>query len=159
LELRQDQPFIDEPGLTWALTLPRVRRWTGVSLVPPAESPEWLWLWMSCTMPNGLSRMPVDRAVAGDGRVEPQLWWGAMAVAEGANLAYLTRRGYELGVIGHGPDADDLTTRLVATIRAWDRDLRDVIPQIALQPVTAAEPIEGQFTFVMPRNRLSISWT
>ncbi|MDT5025412.1 MAG: protein-L-isoaspartate(D-aspartate) O-methyltransferase [Micromonosporaceae bacterium] len=110
-------------------------------------------------MPNGLTRMPVDRAAVDDGRVQPQLPWGAMACAEGADLAYLTHRGHELGVIAHGPGAAELMARLVATIREWDRDLRDVIPRIALQPLTAEQSIQGQFTFTTPRNRLAISWT
>ena len=159
LNLRQDQSLIDERGLAEALTWPPLLAWTGVSLQPPHEAPDWLWLWISCTMPNGLTRMPVDRTAVGDGRVWPQLPWGAMARAEGATLAYLTCRGYEQGVIAHGPAAADLQAKLVATIQAWDRDLRHLVPRIALQPIAAEHPIEGQFTFTTPRNRLAISWT
>lgn len=33
------------------------------------------------------------------------------------------------------------------------------VPRIALQSVTVEHPIGGQFTFTVPRNRLTISWT
>jgi hypothetical protein len=46
--------------------------------------------------------------------------------------------------------ADDIVRAQVRRRRRHD--------QIALQPLTAKQPIKGQFTFVAPRNRLTISW-
>lgn len=50
---------VDADALATALAQPRVEIWTGVTFRGP-ESAEWLELWLTCTLPNGLSRMPAD---------------------------------------------------------------------------------------------------
>ncbi|SBW22520.1 O-methyltransferase [Candidatus Protofrankia californiensis] len=170
LHTHQEQAM-DASTLTGILDHPRSEAWTGV-LFGAAESFEWLDLWLTCTMDNALHRMPVQRSAIDSGLVTPQFGWGAMAVTDKGDLAYLTLRPaertenadggtgrlYEVGVISHGPGSDELASRVVDEIRTWDRDHRSRAVQIEIQPVDARERITGQFTFGTPRNRLVISW-
>ncbi|MEV7964721.1 methyltransferase, FxLD system [Sphaerisporangium sp. NPDC088356] len=169
LQVHQEQA-VDAAALAGVLGHSRSEAWTGV-LFGAAESFEWLDLWLTCTMDNALSRMPVQRSAIDNGLVKPQFGWGAMAVTDKADLAYLTMRPaeraggtgplYEVGVIGHGPGSEELAGRVVSEIRTWDRDHRSRTVQFEIQPADAGEPIEripSQFAFHTPRNRLLITW-
>jgi len=67
---------------------------------------EWVYLWLACVLPSGLSRMPGSRP-----GFTPHFGWGSMAALDSGTLAYLTvREGddadgrlWEIGVTGHGP--------------------------------------------------------
>ena len=162
----QDQDF-DPAALSSALSHPRHEAWTGVTF-GPAESFEWLDLWLACTMPNALSRMPVEPQAMDNGLVSPMFRWGAMATMNQDSLAYLTRRPapssshgsrHEVGVIAHGPAAGTLVDQVTSQVRTWDGQYRSRTPRIELQPAgLAAEPASGQFICTTPRNRLVISW-
>jgi protein-L-isoaspartate(D-aspartate) O-methyltransferase len=158
---------VDAAALAGVLEHPGSEAWTGV-LFGAAESFEWLDLWLTCTMDGGLSRMPAQRSAIECGLVRPQFGWGAMAVADGDDLAYLTLRPaqrdrgtgrlHEVGVVGHGPGGDGLACRVVDEIRTWDREYRSRTVRIEIQPADAREGITGQFVFDNPYNRLAISW-
>lgn len=164
---------MDESLLSRALETPRTETWTGV-LFRGNESFEWLDLWLTCVMDNALSRMPVVRTAVEEGLVRPQFGWGAMAVADKGDLAYLTlrpqgpdgtngdRRMHEVGVIGHGPTGNVLAERVADAIGTWGRDYRSRPVEFEIEPAERAahlvEPIPGRFVFERPNTRLTITW-
>lgn len=163
---------VDASLLNGVLDTPRHQAWTDV-LMRGDESFEWLDLWLTCVMDNALSRMPVERSAIDEGLVTPQFGWGAMAVADKGDLAYLTIRPrttdsgngagrmFEIGVIGHGPTGDVLTDRVADAIRTWDREYRSRAVQFEIQPMKSAaptEPVPGRFVFDRPNTRLTIAW-
>jgi protein-L-isoaspartate(D-aspartate) O-methyltransferase len=133
-----------------------------------AESFEWLDLWLACTMDSGLSRMPVQRSAVDNGLVRPQFGWGAMAVVDKGDLAYLTLRPaehdgaheplYEVGVIGHGTGGAALADRVVGEIRTWDRNCRSRPVRIEIQASDVHERTTRKFAFDNAHNGLVISW-
>jgi protein-L-isoaspartate(D-aspartate) O-methyltransferase len=163
IQIHQDQA-VDSAALTRIFDQPRTEAWTAVTF-RGAESFEWLYLWLGCRLPNALSRMPVDSS-ADYGLVTPQFGWGAMATTESNGLAYLTHRPvsagkdrrYEVGVIGHGPGGDMLTSKVVDAIREWNANYRARAVQFQILPKRSGQAPEGQFTFDMPQNWLSVSW-
>ncbi|MFA1550762.1 methyltransferase, FxLD system [Actinomadura chokoriensis] len=164
---------VEESLLNGVLATPSSEVWTGV-LFRMDESFEWLDLWLTCVMDNALSRMPVERAAVDAGMVRPQFGWGAMAVTDRGDLAYLTlrphgpddvsgnRRMYEVGVIGHGPSGGALAGRIADAIGTWDADYRFRPVEFEIEPAEATpptiEPMPGRFIFERPNTRLTITW-
>ncbi|MFF7174830.1 methyltransferase, FxLD system [Streptomyces pseudovenezuelae] len=160
---------VDAEALAGVLGQTRTEAWTGVNFRGP-ESAEWLELWLTCTMPNGLSRMPATREAIDRGVVTAP-YASSTAVFEGGTLTYLTRRTaaekapdgatlYEFGVIGHGPEAQTLANKVAEQIRAWDRDYRSHEVRFEIHPVdtTALTPKPGRFALDNALNRLIIEW-
>ncbi|WP_433234829.1 methyltransferase, FxLD system [Actinomadura nitritigenes] len=159
---------VDEAALAEALDRPGMEAWTGV-LFGGAESFEWLYLWLACTMENALSHMPVQRSAIDQRLVKPQFGWGAMAVPDQDGFAYLTLRPaevgdgdrrHEVGVIAHGPRAAELADRVVNAIQVWNQDYRTRSVQFEIQPTETAGPIEpapGRFAFDRPNTRLIVT--
>jgi protein-L-isoaspartate(D-aspartate) O-methyltransferase len=175
LELWQEQTP-DVPALTGVLNGPRTQRWTGVGF-GAAESAEWLWLWLACTLDNAVSRVFVDQTAIDREVIVTQFGWGVMATTDHADLAYLTmrpaqppqrvtgelpagqERRFEVGVIAHGPHRDDLAATVATQIRTWDRDHRTHTAHIDVAPLAQqATPAPDQFAFTTARNQLVISW-
>ncbi|WP_281369064.1 methyltransferase, FxLD system [Phytohabitans rumicis] len=168
LEVHPEQT-IDQDALAGVLDRPRDEQWTGVCL-GPQESAEWVWLWLACTLPNTLSRMPLQPSAIDRGLVRSMFGWGTMATTDHGALAYLTLRDTnpdrdagvgrvcEIGAIGQGPGGADLARRLVDEIRRWDREYRTRTPHFAIQPAGTGDPITGQFVFDLPLNRLAVDW-
>jgi protein-L-isoaspartate(D-aspartate) O-methyltransferase len=81
-----------------------------------AESAEWLWLWLACALPGGLSLLHADQTARDAGLVvQPYGLW-LMATTDHGTLSYLTvldpddgSSGVEVVVIGHGTDSEALT--------------------------------------------------
>ena len=109
--------------LSGVLHSPSHTEWSGV-VMGKGESLEWVWLWLACTLPNRLSRMPVKPEAASSGLVEPMFGWGSMATVEEGSLAYLTARpvegGSEIGAIGHGPRGKELAMLMAEGAGVWD---------------------------------------
>ncbi|MER5821451.1 methyltransferase, FxLD system [Streptomyces mirabilis] len=160
---------VDADALAGVLGQTRTEAWTGVNFRGP-ESAEWLELWLTCTMPNGLSRMPATREAIDRGVVTAP-YASSTAVFEGGTLTYLTRRTaaekapdgatlYEFGVIGHGPEAQTLASQVAEQIRAWDRDYRSRLVRFEIQPVgtAALAPKPGRFALDNALNGLIIEW-
>nr|WTB08266.1 methyltransferase, FxLD system [Streptomyces antimycoticus] len=160
---------VDTEALTNVLNQPRAEAWTGVTLRGP-ESPEWLELWLTCALPNGLSRMPAKREAIDSGLITNP-YASSTATFDRGTLTYLTRRKadhtaedgaslYEFGVIGHGPDADQLTERVTETVRTWNSDFRTRNVTFEIQPLDAPSPGQkpGRFAFDNPLNRIVIEW-
>jgi protein-L-isoaspartate(D-aspartate) O-methyltransferase len=158
---------VDVAALAGVLDHPASQTWTGALFRGP-ESFEWLDLWLTCALPNGLSRMTTELPAVEAGLVMPQFGWGAMATTEGGNLAYLTLRPaqpaggtgrrYEVGVTGHGPVGGNLADRVAEQIRSWDRDYRTRAVNFEVALATAPEPATATLTITTPHNRLLISW-
>ncbi|GED88523.1 methyltransferase, FxLD system [Streptomyces sp. 6-11-2] len=113
---------IDRDALRTVLDQQQTKLYTGVKF-RQGSAWEWLYLYLACVLPNGLSRLPGHRP-----GFTPHFGWGSMAALDGGSLAYLTiregedERGryWEVGVIGHGEGGADLAERVVSEIRAWD---------------------------------------
>ncbi|WP_433892701.1 methyltransferase, FxLD system [Streptomyces sp. CA-111067] len=113
---------VDRDGMRTILDQPQTKVYSGVKL-RQGDPLEWLYLYLACVLPNGLSRMPGSRP-----GFTPHFGWGAMAALDGDSLAYLTvREGddeqgkfWELGVIGHGSRTAELAERVAAEIRIWE---------------------------------------
>ncbi|GLY81999.1 methyltransferase, FxLD system [Actinoallomurus iriomotensis] len=109
---------VDREAMRTILDTPSRTVYTGVKF--RQGSPwQWVYLWLACVLPNGLSRMPGQRP-----GFTPHFGWGSMAALDADSLAYLTvREGqddagrfWEIGIIGHGTDAADLTDQVASAI-------------------------------------------
>ncbi|MFM9371889.1 methyltransferase, FxLD system [Streptomyces sp. Da 82-17] len=159
----------DINALTDVLRQPRTEQWTGVTFRGP-ESPEWLELWLTCTLPNGLSRMPAKPEALDSGLLTAP-YPSSTATFEGGTLTYLTRRRatetapdgatlFEFGVIGHGPNAASLADRVTEAVRTWDSEFRGRDVKFEIQSLDTAQPAPkpGRFAFDNALNRIVIEW-
>ncbi|MFD7065192.1 methyltransferase, FxLD system [Streptomyces sp. NPDC059906] len=113
---------VDRDTLRTVLDQQQTKIYTGVKF-RQGSAWEWLYLYLACVLPNGLSRLPGQRP-----RFTPHFGWGSMAALDGGSLAYLTiREGegdkgryWEIGVIALGEGGAGLAERVVDEIRAWD---------------------------------------
>ncbi len=152
---------VDAAALRDVISRPRALEWTGITL--GEESPEWLYLWLTCTLRNAVSRMSADRKAIDEGMVECMPSWGTVATVEAASLAYIAfrsaaSRGREVGVIGHGPRGGALARAVASQVRAWNRRYRNATARFTIQPVTTTGPPTSDFAFRTPHCWLSIAW-
>lgn len=156
---------VDRDAIRTVLDQPQTKIYTGVKF--RAGSPwEWLYLYLACALPNGLSRLPGARP-----GFTPHFGWGSMAALDGDSLAYLTiREGeddegrfWEIGVIGHGSRADALAEQVVSEIRDWDAGWGNTGPEPvfrmavgdARDKLAAADP---RFIVDKTYSRLVVDW-
>ncbi|MGW4138858.1 methyltransferase, FxLD system [Streptomyces mirabilis] len=166
LQFNEEQQA-DGAALRGVLEQSGTEAWSGVKF-RGQESPEYMWLWLSCTLDNALSRMEVDRKALG----ASQLMDGfrPMAAAEQGSVAYLNLRKadldhdgnqlYEAGAVGHGPASKELANRVAEEMSIWDRGFRSRDLALEIQPLDAA-PLHlkpGRFAFDNPINRIVIEW-
>ncbi|MER5322264.1 methyltransferase, FxLD system [Streptosporangium roseum] len=159
------EQLVDREAMRTVLDTPAHKIYTGVKL--RQGSPwQWVYLWLACVLPSGLSRMPGQRP-----GFSPHFGWGSMAALDGDTLAYLTvREGedsdgrfWEIGVIGHGPNASSLAEQVVAAIAEWDRDYGNNAPAPGFRMATAAhrealKAADPRFIIDKPNSRLVIDW-
>ena len=139
LETHAEQD-IDRDALRTVLDAPASKAHTGVKF-RQGDPWEWVYLWLACVLPSGLSRMPGSRP-----GFTPHFGWGSMAALDGGTLAYLTvREGddadgrfWEIGVTGHGPRAASLTQDVAGAIREWNRDHGNQAPAPGFRMAPAA---------------------
>ncbi|XUL89961.1 methyltransferase, FxLD system [Streptomyces galilaeus] len=168
LQAPAGQP-IDADDLAGVLEQPRTEEWTGMT-VRAMESPEWMELFVSCTVPSGLIRMLFPQDAKGTLLTEDPYPSSTAAVHKGA-VTYLARRLseqktpeggklWEFGVIGHGPGGDELAAKVAEEIRAWDRDYRGREASFTIQPLDAPaiEQQPGLFSLDTPLNRIVVDW-
>lgn len=160
---------IDADALARVLDQPRTEEWTGM-MVRAMESPEWMELFLTCSLPSGLIRMLFPQGAKGTVLTEDPYPSSTAAVDKGA-VTYLARRLserktpeggklWEFGVIGHGPGSDELAAKVADAIRTWDREYRDREATFEIQPLDAP-PIEqrpGLFSLDTPLNRIVVDW-
>ncbi|MGP3918264.1 methyltransferase, FxLD system [Nonomuraea sp. 10N515B] len=159
------EQLVDRESMRTILDTPAHPIYTGVKF-RQGDPWQWVYLWLACVLPNGLSRMPGNRP-----GFTPHFAWGSMAALDSDTLAYLTvREGedakgrfWEIGVIGHGPRATALAEQVAAAIDEWDRDYGNHAPAPGFRMATggsrdllkAADP---RFIIDKPASRLVIDW-
>lgn len=160
---------IDADALAGVLDQPRVEEWTGMP-VRAMESPEWMELFVTCSLPSGLIRMLFPRSAKGSLLTEDPYPSSTAVVDKGA-VTYLARRVskektpegdklWEFGVVGHGPGSDELAAKVADIIRTWDREYRDREATFEIQPLDAPEMerLPGLFALDTPLNRIVVDW-
>ncbi|MEW2567828.1 methyltransferase, FxLD system [Streptomyces sp. NPDC047070] len=156
---------VDREALRTVLDEEHTKLYTGVKF-RQGSAWEWLYLYLACALPNGLSRLPGQRP-----GFTPHFGWGSMAALDGRSLAYLTiREGedekgryWEVGVIGHGKAGGDLAERVVTEIRAWDASGGNDAPEPGFRMAVADSrdrlPVdEALFVVDKPYSRLAVDW-
>jgi protein-L-isoaspartate(D-aspartate) O-methyltransferase len=160
---------IDAEVLAGVLDQPRTEEWTGM-MVRAMESPEWMELFLTCSLPSGLIRMLFPQGAKGSLLTEDPYPSSTATVDKGA-VTYLARRLstektpdggklWEFGVIGHGPGSDELAAKVADTIRTWDREYRGREATFEIQPLDAPqiERRSGLFALDTPLNRIVVDW-
>lgn len=168
LQAPAGQP-IDAEALAGVLEQPRTEEWTGMT-VRAMESPEWMELFVSCSLPSGLIRMLFPQDAKGTLLTEDPYPSSTAAVDKGA-VTYLARRLseektpeggklWEFGVIGHGPGGDELAAKVAEAIRSWDRNYRGREASFGIQRLDAPaiEQQPGLFSLDTPLNRIVVDW-
>jgi protein-L-isoaspartate(D-aspartate) O-methyltransferase len=170
LQTHKDNNHATDPDtLVGVFDTPSQEVWTGVHFVP-MESFEWLDLWLACRLPNPLMRMEVAPSVKDSGLVRPMFPTVAMATtAADGSLAYLTirpaepgpdgGRRYEVGVIGHGPNGQELAEQVAAEITTWDEGFRSRTVRFAIPntpPQLDTNP--GRVVLDRPNNPMIVTW-
>lgn len=166
LQVNKDQTVVAAQH-TGVLNTPGTTVWTGV-IFPPMVPYEWIDLWLALRLPNSIMRMHTATEAIDRGQVSPMFPWGAMATVEGPNLAYLTlrpsepangKKRYEIGVIGHGPDAGALADRIAAEAAIWNTGFRDRTVRFELPAEPAdASPDDGRFVIDRAHHPISVIW-
>lgn len=160
---------IGADALAGVLDQPRTEEWTDMT-VRAMESPEWMELFVTCSLPSGLIRMLFPQSAKGTLLTEDPYPSSTAVVDKGA-VTYLARRLskektpegdrlWEFGVIGHGPGSDELVARVAGAIRTWDRDYRHREATFEIQPLDAPEIEQrpGLFALDTPLNRIVVDW-
>ncbi|MEU3159058.1 methyltransferase, FxLD system [Streptomyces griseoincarnatus] len=156
---------VDRGALRTVLDQQQSKLYTGVKF-RQGSAWEWLYLYLACVLPNGLSRLPGQRP-----GFTPHFGWGSMAALDGGSLAYLTiREGedekgryWEVGVIGHGEGGADLAERVVEEIRAWDATGGNDAPEPGFRMAVADSHNrltvdDPRFVIDKPYSRLVVDW-
>ncbi|WP_030609476.1 methyltransferase, FxLD system [Streptomyces fulvoviolaceus] len=160
---------IDADALAGVLDQPRTEEWTGM-MVRAMESPEWMELFVTCSLSAGLIRMLFPQSAKGTLLTEDPYPSSTAAVDKGA-VTYLARRVskkktpeggklWEFGVIGHGPGSDELAAKVADAIRTWDSAYRGREATFEIQPLDAPaiEQRPGLFALDTPLNRIVVDW-
>jgi protein-L-isoaspartate(D-aspartate) O-methyltransferase len=155
---------VDRDALATVLDQPQTKIYTGLKIRSFAW--EWLYLYLACVLPNGLSRLPGQRP-----GFTPHFGWGSMAALDGGSLAYLTLREgadeqgrhWEIGVIGHGESGTDLAKRVVSEILAWDASGGNDVPEpgfrMAVGAARSTLTADPRFVIDKTYSRLVVDWS
>jgi len=130
---------VDPEALRGVLEQPRVTAWSGAT-IGRNESHDGLWLRLTVTDPR-VCRIKVHADVPRE-VCDPVAGWWRMALVDGDTLVYLTARRLEsgdkvrseLGAIGHGPSAGELTEYLCEAIRSWAPERKQHTPSLTVYP-------------------------
>nr|WP_277349317.1 methyltransferase, FxLD system [Streptomyces sp. N502] len=123
----------DTSRLDAALDMPRIERWTGVTI--PGNVPfDMLLLWLATHLDEGFARVAVDPELDTGIIHRPGGWDAAVLVRDDSLARVLARKLqvdesgtnlWEFGIHAHGPRADELAETMADLVIAWDRDARD----------------------------------
>lgn len=131
---------VDPDALRGVLDRPRVTAWSGTTIAGN-ESHDGLWLRLTVTDPR-VCRLKVHDDVPPE-VCDPVPGWWRLALVDGSTLVYLTTRRretdttgvrWELGAIGHGPDATEMTEYLCDEIRTWAPERDRHRPTLTVHP-------------------------
>lgn len=127
------------------------------------QSWEWLYLWIGCVLPNGISRMPGKRE-----GFKPHFFWGSMATFDRDSLAYLTihegtdeqAQFWQVGVIGHGPAGEALANTMAQAIEEWGRERPSSLSFRMAFGVhrTSLQAADPRFVIDKPSCRIVVDW-
>ncbi|WP_019853865.1 methyltransferase, FxLD system [Actinopolyspora mortivallis] len=139
----RDQPVTPE-DLRGVLDTPSTTRWSGHTL-GGSEPFDGIWLRLTAE-DDRTCRINVHPDVSRD-VAAPIEHMRAPALVQGASLAYVTHQRtetengprWELGAIGHGPDAETLADRLIEVLGLWS-EARDARPTVTAYPVDTDPP-------------------
>lgn len=159
---------IDAEALAGVLDQPHTEEWTDTTF-RGMESPEWMELFLACSLPSGLIRMLFPQTAKG-AQLTDDPYPSSTAAVDGAAITYLARRLshrktaegaklWEFGVIGHGPGSGELAVKVADLIRTWDWDFRDREATFEIHSLDS--PVEhrpGLFTLDTPLNRIVVDW-
>jgi len=157
-----DQP--DQAALARALTHPAHQVWTGIRVHDndPAEHLD-LWLATADTAPAAFGRLAVTASARAAGLADPAMRWAGASLYHGGTIAYIAARPVtdeinELGVIGHGPHADDLADQTAAALHRWNqqRPGQPTITAYRAGTPTTQQAIGG--ATIRPTTILTVSW-
>ena len=162
--LRLDgHPEPDVRALRAALYAPRVERWSGVTLAGD-ESNEHLDLWLTSVLDN-LPLMVAKVAARQRGLLASASRLGIPTLVDHDSFAYRTVRPagepdrYELGAVGHGPQAEKTAQRLAEEIQVWDREHRGHHARIEVHPAgTPDGRLPAGRLIERPHSRITITW-
>ncbi len=162
--LRLDgHPVPDIEALRSALAGPRTEAWSGVT-VGGMEPKDHLDLWLTTALDN-LPLMAAKPAARQRGIVAVASPIGIPTLVDGGSFAYRTSRAtdeadrYELGAVGHGPDAQKVAERLVDEIQKWNGEHRSHQARIEVFPAnTPDDQLPAGRVIDRPRTRVTISW-
>ena len=159
---------IDAEALAGVLDQPRTEEWTDTTF-RAMESPEWMELFLACSLPSGLIRMLFPQTAKG-AQLADDPYPSSTAAVDGGAITYLARRLshrktaegaklWEFGVIGHGPGSGELAVKVADLIRTWDWDFRDREATFEIQSLDShVEHRPGLFTLDTPLNRIVVDW-
>jgi protein-L-isoaspartate(D-aspartate) O-methyltransferase len=169
VRLQAPAGLVEADALAGVLDQPRTEEWTGMT-VRAMESPEWMELFVTCSLPSGLIRMLFPQSAKGTLLTEDPYPSSTAVVDKGA-VTYLARRVskekttegnklWEFGVIGHGPGSDELAAKVADAIRTWDRQYRGREATFEIQPLGAhkIEQRPGLFSLDTSLNRIVVDW-
>lgn len=166
-----DEHTVDAAAFADVLTCPRHELWTDVR-VQAGESPEYMELYLTLTLPNGLNQMPRTRQAIDNGLLTADPYPSSTATFDGdGTITYLARRLsehttpsggklWDFGVIGHGPNAAALADEVATTMRHWNTTYRGKTVAFELHPLDAhLVPGPGRFGWNTPLNRMVAHWS
>lgn len=155
------------PELGRALEDEGTELFTGVSF-GGGESFAELDLFLSCALPNGMTRLSAAGGAVASGVVRPQFTWGGMCAVDGDSLAYVTLRepregdllpgDWEVGVVGHGPRGASLADEVVSLIREWDAEMRGRAAELRIAQGAARERLSGRCVVDRATSRIAVDW-
>jgi protein-L-isoaspartate(D-aspartate) O-methyltransferase len=135
---------VDLDALRGVLDQPRITAWSGTT-IGRNESHDGLWLRLTVT-DSRVCRIKVHADVPPE-VCDPVKGWWRMALVERSTLVYLTARRvesgdevcWELGAIGHGPAAAELTEYISDEIRTWAPKRDQYRPTLTVYPADAPD--------------------
>ncbi|SHL18427.1 methyltransferase, FxLD system [Actinacidiphila paucisporea] len=171
LQTNNEHTIVAPAAFADVLARPRHEVWTDVR-VQAGESPEYMELYLTLTLPNGLNQMPRTREAIDNGLLTADPYPSSTATFDSdGTVTYLARRLsdhttpsggklWDFGVIGHGPNAIELADQVAGAMRTWNTTYRDKAIAFELHPLDA-DPAAGPGRFVWdtPLNRMVAYWS
>jgi protein-L-isoaspartate(D-aspartate) O-methyltransferase len=171
LQTNDEHAIVAPTAFADVLGHPRYEVWTDVR-VQAGESPEYMELYLTLTLPNGLNQMPRTRQAIDNGLLTTDPYPSSTATFDThGTVTYLARRVSDLttpsggklwdfGVIAHGPNAAELAGEVATAMQTWNTAYRDKTVAFELHPLDAdLAPAPGRFVWDTPLNRMVAHWS
>ncbi|WP_246204136.1 methyltransferase, FxLD system [Streptomyces tailanensis] len=163
-----DAEPVDTSRLDAALDMPRIERWTGVT-IPGLVPFDMLMLWLATHIDRGFARLAVDASLD-TGVLHRAKGWDAATLIRDDSLARLLTRKlptdesapglWEFGIHAYGPHADALADTMADLVTAWDRNARNTSPRLTVHPPTSADrDLPEGHVLDKAYSRLVFTWT